>query len=124
MVYNAPIVAVGNGPFDVIHHTNTGDRVIGINTTPTAPGAGHRQHSAGPRLRFGPAHRLPPTPTHSSPLAATYERTTYVPALNNTDLDTLATALYVKTDDLLKESPHLAPWRPGWDRPGSAMPSW
>ena len=28
------------------------------------------------------------------------------------ELDTLATALYVKTDDLLKESPHLAPWRP------------
>ncbi|MEV0375928.1 IS982 family transposase [Streptomyces sp. NPDC050636] len=29
-----------------------------------------------------------------------------------TELDALATALYVKTDDLLKESPHLAPWRP------------
>jgi hypothetical protein len=29
-----------------------------------------------------------------------------------TDLDTLATALYVRTDDLLKESPHVAPWRP------------
>jgi hypothetical protein len=29
-----------------------------------------------------------------------------------TDLDTLATALYVKVDDLLKESPQLAPWRP------------
>jgi hypothetical protein len=29
-----------------------------------------------------------------------------------TDLDTLATALYVKTDDLLKESPQVAPWRP------------
>jgi Transposase DDE domain len=29
-----------------------------------------------------------------------------------TDLDTLATALYVQTDDLLKDSPHLAPWRP------------
>ncbi|MFF4830127.1 IS982 family transposase [Streptomyces sp. NPDC001312] len=28
------------------------------------------------------------------------------------DLDFLATALYVKTDDLLKASPHLAPWRP------------
>lgn len=28
------------------------------------------------------------------------------------DLDALATALYVKTDDLLKDSPHLAPWRP------------
>jgi hypothetical protein len=28
------------------------------------------------------------------------------------DLDTLATALYVATDDLLKRAPHLAPWRP------------
>lgn len=28
------------------------------------------------------------------------------------DLDSLATAPYVKTDDLLKDSPHLAPWRP------------
>jgi hypothetical protein len=28
------------------------------------------------------------------------------------DLDTLATALYVTTGDLLKTSPHLAPWRP------------
>jgi hypothetical protein len=27
-------------------------------------------------------------------------------------LDSLATALYVRTDDLLKASPHLAPWRP------------
>jgi hypothetical protein len=30
-----------------------------------------------------------------------------------TNLDTLATALYVRTDDLLKDSPQLAPWRPG-----------
>jgi hypothetical protein len=29
-----------------------------------------------------------------------------------TNLDTLATALYVRTDDWLKESPQLAPWRP------------
>jgi Transposase DDE domain len=28
------------------------------------------------------------------------------------DLDTLATALYVKIDDLLKDSPERAPWRP------------
>ncbi len=28
------------------------------------------------------------------------------------DLDTLATALYVTVDDLLKQAPHLAPWRP------------
>jgi hypothetical protein len=26
--------------------------------------------------------------------------------------DTLATALYVRTDDLLKQYPDLAPWRP------------
>lgn len=28
------------------------------------------------------------------------------------NLDTLATALYVRIDDLLKAAPHLAPWRP------------
>ena len=28
------------------------------------------------------------------------------------DVDTLAAALYVKTDDLLVQAPHLAPWRP------------
>jgi hypothetical protein len=28
------------------------------------------------------------------------------------NLDTRATALYVKTDDLLKGSPQFAPWRP------------
>jgi Transposase DDE domain len=29
-----------------------------------------------------------------------------------TDMNTLATALYVRTDELLKESPQVAPWRP------------
>jgi hypothetical protein len=28
------------------------------------------------------------------------------------DLDTLATALYVRVDDALKDDPALAPWRP------------
>jgi hypothetical protein len=28
------------------------------------------------------------------------------------EMDTLATALYVKTDDMLRDSPGLAPWRP------------
>jgi hypothetical protein len=28
------------------------------------------------------------------------------------DIDTLATALYVRADDLLKQHPGLAPWRP------------
>src|SRR5690242_9553052 len=39
VVYNAPIVATGNGPFDVVHHTNTGDRVLGIHLAgPSKPG--------------------------------------------------------------------------------------
>src|SRR5579859_4884888 len=38
VVYNAPIVVTGDGPFDVTHHTNTGDRVLGIHIAPaTAP---------------------------------------------------------------------------------------
>jgi hypothetical protein len=35
-----------------------------------------------------------------------------VEALVDADLDTLATALYVKADDLLKASPERVPWRP------------
>jgi hypothetical protein len=31
-VYNAPIIATGNGPFDVDLHTNTHDRVVAIDT--------------------------------------------------------------------------------------------
>ena len=34
VVYNAPIVATGDGPFDVVRHTNTGDRVLGIHIAP------------------------------------------------------------------------------------------
>jgi len=38
-VYSAPIVATGDGPFDVVHHTNTGDRVLGIHIAgPSDPG--------------------------------------------------------------------------------------
>ncbi len=33
-------------------------------------------------------------------------------ALVDADLDTLATALYVRTDDLLNAAPEWAPWRP------------
>jgi hypothetical protein len=38
--------------------------------------------------------------------------TSNLEALVDADLDTLATALYVKTDDLLRISPEHAPWRP------------
>ncbi len=37
-VYNAPIIATGNVPFDLEHHTNTSDRVLSIKLpVPRAP---------------------------------------------------------------------------------------
>jgi hypothetical protein len=39
--------------------------------------------------------------------------TSNLEALVDADLDTLATALYVRIDDLLKACPERAPWRPG-----------
>ncbi len=36
-VYNAPIIATGDGPFDVVHHTNTADRVLGVHIAPPSP---------------------------------------------------------------------------------------
>jgi hypothetical protein len=38
--------------------------------------------------------------------------TSNLEVLVDADLDTLATALYVRTDDLLKSFPERAPWRP------------
>ena len=37
VVYNAPIIATGDGPYDVVHHTNTGDRVLGIHVDAPLP---------------------------------------------------------------------------------------
>jgi hypothetical protein len=37
IVYSAPIVAVGDGPFDVEKHTNTHDRALGIHIAPESP---------------------------------------------------------------------------------------
>jgi hypothetical protein len=88
VVYNAPIVAVGEGPFDVTKHTNTEDRVLGIHI-------GAEQHA--PSGQFGeswadllfikgfdagqPIVYL--STDAGQPLTAVLERSTYVPALNN-----------------------------------------
>src|SRR5258708_30658822 len=37
VVYNAPIVATGDGPFDVTTHTNTADRALAIHIAPSPP---------------------------------------------------------------------------------------
>ena len=37
VVYNAPIVAVGDHPSDVVHHTDTADRALGIHLAGNSP---------------------------------------------------------------------------------------
>jgi hypothetical protein len=84
-VYSAPIVATGDGSFDVVHHTNTGDRVLGI-------------HIAGPQQQgryednwvdllfvkgFDAGQPIIYISTDAGqPLTSVLERSTYVPALD------------------------------------------
>lgn len=75
VVYNAPIVAVGAGPFDVTNHTNTHDRLIGIDTAMmTADLVMVRAFSHGKDILY---HSF----SASNPLAAPIERGTFVPLL-------------------------------------------
>lgn len=98
-VYNAPIVAVGNGRFDVTHHTNTHDRVLAI----------HRARHAGPGQFYGASVELLDingfdsgkpiiylSTDASDPATAVLERATFVPALRQTP--------YVGGDDFLGSS--------------------
>jgi len=85
VVYNAPIVATGDGPFDVTHHSNTGDRVLAI--TPAGPaGPGQFTQATADLLLvrgFDAGQPILYLSTEASdPLAAVLERATYVPALN------------------------------------------
>ena len=85
VVYNAPIVATGDGPFDVTHHTNTGDRVLGVHIAgPSAPGQFAESwvdmlfvkgFDAGQPILYLSTDA-------GQPLTAVLERSTYVPALN------------------------------------------
>jgi hypothetical protein len=81
VIYNMPIVATGDGPFDVIHHTNTHDRVIAIDT---------KQDDDGPEVTmllargFDSGQPIVYLSTEASdPGAATVERATYVPLLGH-----------------------------------------
>ena len=86
VVYNAPIVATGNGPFDVVHHTNTGDRVLGIHIAGKSK-AGQFAESWVDMLfvkGFDAGQPIVYLSTDAGqPLTAVLERSTYVPALNN-----------------------------------------
>ena len=75
VVFNAPIVATGDGPFDVTTHTNTHDRTLGIDTEAMTTdhlfvrGFGNGRSIA--YLSF----------ESSDAFTATLERSTFVPAL-------------------------------------------
>src|SRR5262249_30222877 len=85
VVYSAPIVATGDGPFDVVHHTNTGDRVLGVHIAgPSAPG---RFAESWVDLLFVKGFDAGQPIVYIStdagqPLTAVLERSTYVPALD------------------------------------------
>jgi hypothetical protein len=96
VVYNAPIVATGDGPFDVTKHTNTGDRVLGVHIAPpSAPG--QYQDSYADLLfvkGFDAGRPIVYLSTDAGqPLTSVLERSTYVPALDK--------AAYSGGDDFL-----------------------
>src|SRR5689334_4864757 len=87
IVYNAPIVATGDGPFDVVHHTNTGDRVLGIHIAPSPSPPGQFLESYADLLvvkGFDAGQTFLYLSTDAGqPLTAVLERSTYVPAPND-----------------------------------------
>ncbi len=86
VVYNAPIVATGNGPFDVTRHTNTADRALGIHIGgPSAPGQFAESWVDMLFVKgFDAGQPIVYLSTDAGqPLPAVLEHSTYVPALNN-----------------------------------------
>jgi hypothetical protein len=85
-VYNAPIVATGNGPFDMVNHTNTSDRALGIHIAgPSKPGQFNESWADMLFVKgFDAGQPIVYLSTDAGqPLTAVLERSTYVPALNN-----------------------------------------
>jgi hypothetical protein len=86
VVYNAPIVATGDGPFDVTHHTNTADRVLAVHIGgPSAPGQFSESWADLLFVKgFDAGQPIAYISTDAGqPLTAVLERSTYVPALND-----------------------------------------
>jgi hypothetical protein len=86
VVYNAPIVATGDGPFDVVHHRNTGDRVLDVHIGAPSPQGQFNESWADLLLVKGfdagqPILYL--STDAGQPLTSVLERSTYVPALDN-----------------------------------------
>ncbi len=99
VVYNAPIVATGEEPFDVTHHTDTADRALGIHIAPPSPPGQFLESWVDFLIVKGfdagqPIVYL--TTDAGQPLTAVLERATYVPALDR--------AAYNGGDDFLGSS--------------------
>ena len=76
VILNAPIVAAGGGPFDVVTHTNTLDRVLAIDTTKmTATLLMSRGFANGKPVVYISTEA-------SDPGVASMERATFAPALS------------------------------------------
>ena len=88
-IYNAPIIATGNGPYDVVNHTNTSDKVMGIHIAPSpadSPSGAFQESWADLLITKGFDGSQPIvylSTDAGQPLTAVLERSTYVPALNN-----------------------------------------
>jgi hypothetical protein len=85
VVYNAPIIATGDGPFDVAHHTNTGDRVLKVHVAgPSAPGRFAESFADVLFVKgFDAGQPIVYLSTDAGqPLTSVLERSTYVPALD------------------------------------------
>jgi hypothetical protein len=85
VVYSAPIVATGNGPFDVVHHTNTGDRILGIHIAPPSPPGQYLESWVDLLFvkGFDAGQPIVYISTDAGqPLTSVLERSTYVPALD------------------------------------------
>jgi hypothetical protein len=84
-VYSAPIVATGDSSFDVVHHTNTCDRVLGVHIAgPQKPG---QFEDSWVDLLFVKGFDAGQPIVYIStdagqPLTSVLERSTYVPALD------------------------------------------
>jgi hypothetical protein len=86
VIYNAPIVATGDGPFDVDHHTDTGDRVLDVHIG-GKPAQGQFDESWADLLLvkgFDAGQPILYLSTDAGqPLTSVLERSTYVPALDH-----------------------------------------
>ena len=84
-VYSAPIVATGDGPFDVVHHANTSDRALGVHVAgPSAPGRFAESWVDLLIVKgFDAGQPIVYISTDAGqPLTSVLERSTYVPALD------------------------------------------